>query len=93
MVTSALFAYGCFSIIYVFWYVFETPYVEDAFLVYFFVATFSSILVSIGLIMERKRFKALDELRTTRKELSVLYPNEKFIFPKETAGSFEEEEY
>ena len=66
---------------------------EDAFLVYFFVATISSILVSIGLVIEKKRFKVLDELKTTRKELSMLYPNEKIIFPKETAGSFDEEEY
>jgi len=93
MATSALFAYGCFFIIYLFWYVFETPNVEDAFLVYFFVATISSILVSIGLVIEKKRFKVLDELKTTRKELSMLYPNEKIIFPKETAGSFDEEEY
>ena len=93
MATSTLFAYGCFFIIYLFWYVFDTPNVDDAFLVYFFVATFSSIVASIGLIIEKKRFKVLDELKTTRKELSMLYPNEKIIFPQETAGSFEEEEY
>jgi len=93
MAASGLFAYGCFFIIYLFWYVFETPNVEDAFLVYFFVATLSSVLVSIGLIIEKKRFRVLDELKTTRKELSMLYPNEKIIFPKEKAGSLEEDEY
>jgi len=88
LASSTLFLYGCFFIIYLFWYVYKTPDVENAFLVYFFVVTLSSLLASIGLIMEKKRLKILDELKTTQNELSRLYPNEKIVFPKEAAGSF-----
>ena len=46
---SLLFAYGCFGLIYLMYYVFKTPYVEDTFLVYFLVATLSSIMMSTGI--------------------------------------------
>jgi hypothetical protein len=92
MSASTLFLYGCFFIIYIFWYVLRTQNIPDAFLVYFFVVTLSSILMAIGLIVEKQRFKMLDELKTTRKELSMLYPNEKIIFPKEAAGFLGEED-
>jgi hypothetical protein len=58
------------------YYVFKTPYVEDTFLVYFLVVTLSSLLMSIGIIAERKRIQKLTELLQTRKELSVIYKNE-----------------
>ncbi|MCW3119587.1 MAG: hypothetical protein JWM28_3669 [Chitinophagaceae bacterium] len=86
MASSTLFLYGCFFIIYLFWYVYKTPDVENAFLVYFFVVTLSAMLASIGLVIEKKRLSILDELKTTQNELSRLYPNEKIAFPKETAG-------
>ncbi|HEV7779712.1 MAG TPA: hypothetical protein VGO58_00520 [Chitinophagaceae bacterium] len=73
---SLLFAYGCYTIIYLMYYVFKTPYVADTFLVYFMVATFSSLLMSAGLIMERKRVQKLHELKLTRKELSDIYKGE-----------------
>lgn len=75
MISSTLFSYGCFSMLYLLYYVFETPYVEDSFLVYFFVATFASMILSIGLTVERKRFQKLKELLVTRKELRMLYSN------------------
>ncbi len=92
MAASTLFLYGCFFIIYIFWYIIRTPDKQSAFLVYFYVVTLSSLLMCIGLVMEKKRFKMLDELNTTRKELSMLYPNEKVLFPRETAGSFEDDD-
>ena len=92
MTASTLFLYGCYFIIYLFWYVFNTPDKDNAFLVYFFVVTLSSLLICIGLIIEKKRFRILDELKTAREELSMLYPNEKILFPKETAGSLEDED-
>jgi len=49
-------------------------------------------LICIGLIIEKKRFRILDELKTAREELNMLYPNEKILFPKETAGSLEDED-
>jgi len=91
MSSSTLFLYGCFFIIYLFWYVIRTPDIQNAFLVYFFVVTLSSVLMSIGLFTEKKRFKMLEELNTTRKELSMLYPNEKIAFPKEKANFMDED--
>lgn len=85
MSASTLFLYGCFFIIYLFWYVMRTKDIENSFLVYFFVITLSSLLMSIGIFTEKKRFKMLEELDTTRKELSLLYPNEKIAFPQEAS--------
>lgn len=73
---SLLFAYGCYTIIYLMYYVFKTPYIDDTFLVYFLVVTLSSLLLSVGLFAERKRIGKLHELLQTRKELSVIYQNE-----------------
>lgn len=83
---SLLFAYGCFGLIYLMYYVFKTPYVEDTFLVYFLVTTLSSLLLSAGIIIEEKRIRKLNELKLTRRELSDIYANEKKAAPlKRTA--------
>lgn len=74
---SLLFAYGCYAIIYLMYYVFKTPYVADTFLVYFLVATLSSLLLCAGLIIERKRIQKLNELKQTRKELLDIYSDDK----------------
>jgi hypothetical protein len=73
---SLLFAYGCYGILYLMYYVLKTPYIADTFLVYFFVITLSSIGMAIGIIAESKRIRKLNELLQTRKELSVIYKNE-----------------
>lgn len=78
---SLLFAYGCFGLIYLMYYVFKTPYVEDTFLVYFLVATVSSVMMSAGIIIEEKRIRKLTELRITRRELSDIYADEKKAIP------------
>jgi hypothetical protein len=70
---ALLFAYGCYTIIYLMYYVFKTPHVADTFLVYFMVVTFSSLLMCAGIIIERKRVQKLNELKQTRKELSDIY--------------------
>lgn len=73
---SLLFAYGCYSIIYVMYYLMDIRNEADTFLVYFFVSTLSSLLMSAGIIIERKRIKKLSELKVVRKELSELYAND-----------------
>lgn len=78
---SLLFAYGCFGIIYLMYYVFKTPFVEDTFLIYFLVATISSLLVTTGIYIEEKRIRKLNELRLTRRELSDIYGHEKKTVP------------
>jgi hypothetical protein len=73
---ALLFAYGCYGIIYLMYYVFNKIIVnsiDDTFLVYFLVTTFSSIFICVGIVMERKRVQKLNELKVTRKELSIVY--------------------
>lgn len=92
---SLLFAYGCYGIVYLIYYVFKAhiekngtvseQYVADTFLVYFFVTTFSSVLMCTGVIIERRRIKKLNELKVTRKELSAIYTNTKTAAPLRTA--------
>jgi hypothetical protein len=74
---SLLFAYGCYGIIYLMYYVFKTKYKDDTFLIYFLVATLSSLLITAGIIVERKRIRKLNELKLTRRELSTIYAHEK----------------
>ena len=92
---ALLFAYGCYAIVYLIYYVFKAhivangkinqEYVADTFLVYFFVTTLSSILMCIGIFVERKRIQKLNELKVTRKELSSIYTNTKTAAPLRTA--------
>ena len=91
---SLLFAYGCFFILYLMFYVFETQgvgenineqYVADTYLVYFFTATFSSVLMCAGIFFESKRVQKLHELKITRKELSMIYDGTKKAAPFRTA--------
>lgn len=81
---SLLFAYGCYSIIYLMYYIFKTPYVADTFLIYFLVATISSLAMSAGIIIERKRIQKLNELKVTRRELSAIYKDTKTTAPLRT---------
>ena len=73
MISALLFGYGCFAILYLIFYIFKTQYKADAFLVFFLATTLSSILMSIGIYIERKRVQKLNELKVTRKELSAIY--------------------
>lgn len=82
---SLLFAYGCYTIIYLMYYVFKTKQVADTFLVYFLVSTFSSLLLCAGIFVERKRVQKLNELLRTRKELLVIYKDTKPATPLRTA--------
>jgi hypothetical protein len=82
---ALLFAYGCYTLIYLMYYVFRTPHVDDTFLVYFLVVTFSSLLMCTGVIIEKKRVQKLHELKTTRKELSDIYKDTKKAAPAGTA--------
>lgn len=79
---ALLFAYGCYGIIYVMYYIFKTPFVEDTFLIYFLVTTISSILITTGIFIEEKRIRKLNELKLTRRELTDVYANEKKTVPQ-----------
>jgi hypothetical protein len=84
LITAALvFAYGCYSIIYLLYYVIKTKEVENTFLIYFLVTTLSSALMCAGILIERKRVQKLNELKIARKELSDIYKES----PTKTATS------
>ena len=72
---ALLFAYGCFFLIYLMYYVVRTPHVADTYLVYYLTSIFSSLLLAAGILIERKRVQKLNELIVTRKELSAIYKN------------------
>jgi hypothetical protein len=73
MLSSLLFAYGCYALMYVMYYIIKTEDVADVFVMYFIVTILSAILISIGMIIENRRIKKLEELKLVRKELSMLY--------------------
>lgn len=78
MIFSVLLAYSIFSLVYIFYYLLKNQqYKEDAQLVYYLVILLSTILMSIGIVIENKRIKKLGELKNTRKELATLYGHPK----------------
>lgn len=82
---SMLFAYGCFSILYVLYYIIKTEHIEGAYLIYFIATSVSALLMSTGLIIEWKRIKKIKELKVTRKELLEMYKDTNMAAPKRTA--------
>lgn len=95
MVTSLLFAYGCYLFIYLLYYVFKAQndangqpneqYVNDTFLIFYISTSLSALLMCVGLIVEQKRVRKLKELRITRKELNALYAGNEKAVPVRTA--------
>lgn len=73
MISALLFAYGCYVLIYIMYYLLETNAVSDVFLIYFIAGALSSLTLSAGMIIENKRIKKLEELKITRKELNAIY--------------------
>jgi hypothetical protein len=73
MAASLVFAYGCYTLIYLIYYVFKSPAIDHTFLIYFLVTTFSSLLLCAGIIIERKRISKLNEAIIARKELADIY--------------------
>lgn len=73
MITSLLFAYGSYTIIYIFFYILDSQEIKDIFNLYYFTSTFSTLVLSTGIFFESKRIKKLEELKLTRRELNNLY--------------------
>lgn len=71
------FAYGCFTILYLMHYVFTLPDIDNLFLIYYFITIIYCGLLSVGLYMESRRKKKLEELLLTRKELMRFFSDEK----------------
>jgi len=75
MVTSILFAYGCYFLVYLFAFIQKTSNKGDVFIIYYLTSIIFSILMSAGLIWVKKRLKEIKEVQTTRKELNVFFNN------------------
>jgi hypothetical protein len=73
MLVAILFGYGCYSLVYIFYYIQKTPDVADAFLLYFISSITASVIMTIGLHLIQKRMKQLKEVQNTRRELAVFF--------------------
>ena len=86
MAASLLFAYVGYSFVYSVFYLIKPVYKDDAHLVFFLITIFSSVAMSTGIYLERKRVQELLELQTTREELKKIYGEEE---TKKMANPFE----
>ena len=55
MLCSLLFAYGSYSLIYIFHYILKVPYIQDVFLIYYLVTIIASLAMATGIWLERKK--------------------------------------
>lgn len=86
MVASLLFAYVGYCFVYSVFYLIQPAFKDDAHLVFFLITIFSSIALSAGIFLERKRVHQLLELQTTREELKAIYGEQQV---KKRANPFE----
>jgi hypothetical protein len=77
MVSSVLLAYMLYGLVYLFFYVLDTPDKGDTILMYYIACLFSTIIMCIGLFLENKRIKKINEIKNTRKELAAIYSGPK----------------
>jgi hypothetical protein len=75
MLVSILFAYGCYALVYYFYYIQRTPAVADVFLIYYITSFVSSVVMTIGLHLIRQRMRELQAVKNTRRELAVFFGN------------------
>ena len=73
MLVAILFAYTCYLIVYLFYYVLKTPNTADAFLLYFIGTIISSVIMTLGLVLTSKRMQQLHEAKNTRRELTMFF--------------------
>lgn len=73
MLVAILFSYASFSLIYYFYYIEKTPYKADTVLLYYISSSISSIIMTVGLYLMRRRMKELQTLKITRKELAMFF--------------------
>lgn len=83
--SALFFGYVGYTYCYFVYYFLDKTYQHDARLAFNAMTIISAILISIGIVFERKRVAKLFEIKTTREELKALYANEetKTIAPLE----------
>ena len=77
MTASVLFAFGCYAIMYIMYYLLKTTQITDVFIIYLISSSLSVLVMSAGLLIENKRIRKLEELKITRRELSDIYRSDK----------------
>lgn len=73
MATALLFIYAGSFFVYVAFYLIDPIFKEEAHLIYFFTTILSSIIMTIGLCVERKLIRHLLKQKTTREQYNVIY--------------------
>ncbi|RYY62467.1 MAG: hypothetical protein EOO05_02700 [Chitinophagaceae bacterium] len=86
MVLSLLLAYGVYCFIYVVFFLMDTRFVQDTKIIFYLVTVISSIVLCVGIMIERNRVRHLSELHKTREELKAIYGEDdtKTTIPFET---------
>ncbi len=91
MASALCFAYGCFTFIYIMYYIFKVTESESSyiFVVYFTITIIYCSLLTAGIVIESKRKRKLEELLVTRKELLRIFGEEKKpVVTKEATGQW-----
>jgi len=87
---SLIFAYGTYAVIYVLYYVMRSKNIEDAYLIYFLASIFSAGLLSAGIFYEAKRMRRIKEVAQMRKEMVLIYAEEKNHPPLKKSQSLDD---
>jgi hypothetical protein len=78
LISGALVAmYAAYLFVFLIYYVIKTNTIVDAYIIYCLITMFSVGCMSFGLVREIIRLRKIDEVQTTRKELAILYEEEK----------------
>lgn len=77
LASAILLAYSCFTIIYIIHYLLQVKATEDTFMLYFIVSILYNTILAIGLVTENKRIRKLEEVHTTRRELSEIFSEDR----------------
>jgi hypothetical protein len=75
VVAAILFGYGCYLIVYIFDFLVQTPNKADVLTIYYISSTIFAGIMSAGLVWLKKRYREIQEVRTTRKELHMFFNN------------------
>ena len=75
MITSILFGYGCYFLVYICAYLQKEANRADVFIIYHVASIIFAVLMSAGLVWVKKRLREIKEVNVTRKELNVFFNN------------------
>lgn len=73
LLAGLVFGYGCFAILYFLHYIHQHNAQADIFLLYYAATTLTALLFTAGLLVLRRHFRELEELRRARRELRLFF--------------------